>query len=183
MLVKYIQIIFVIFLLLIRGETPEMNSKQIKDLIKDVCVQLGEKYAKTEALDIVYATGLVESKYEYIEQIGTGPARSFWQVEPQTAVDNCKNFISARPELMQRAADILNIDPYHFIDPQLDNWDWILRTNIAAGILHCRIKYWRIPESIENSPEGLAKYWKEHYNTAEGAGSVEHFLHLTEGKL
>jgi len=181
--VKYIQIIFVIFLLLTRGETPEMNSKQIKDLIKDVCVQLGEKYAKTEALDIVYATGLVESKYEYIEQIGTGPARSFWQVEPQTAVDNCKNFISTRPELMQKCADILGIDPYHFIDPQPDNWDWILRTNIAAGILHCRIKYWRVPESIENSPEGLAKYWKEHYNTAEGAGSVEHFLHLTEGKI
>ena len=27
------------------------------------------------------------------------------------------------------------------------------------------------------------KYWKKHYNTEEGAGSVEHFLELTEGKL
>ena len=71
-----------------------VNNKQIKSLIKDVCVQMGDKYAKKEALDIVYATGLVESKYEYIEQIGKGPARSFWQVEPSTAVDNCKNFIS-----------------------------------------------------------------------------------------
>ena len=31
--------------------------------------------------------------------------------------------------------------------------------------------------------EELAKYWKKHYNTEEGAGSVEHFLELTEGKL
>lgn len=180
---KFIQILLVIATIIITGDNVSVNKNQIKDLIKDVCIQLGDKYAKKEALDIVYATGLVESKYEYIEQIGAGPARSFWQVEPETAVDNCKNFISARPELMQRAADILGIDPYHFIDPQLDNWDWILRTNIAAGILHCRIKYWRVPESIENSREGLAKYWKQHYNTPDGAGSVEHFLHLTEGKL
>jgi hypothetical protein len=182
-MVGYIQALIIILLLAIKGDNVSVDNNQIKSLIKDVCVQLGEKYAKEEALDIVYATGLVESKYEYIEQIGTGPARSFWQVEPETAVDNCKNFISARPELMQRAADILGIDPYHFIDPQPDNWDWILRTNIAAGILHCRIKYWRVPESIEHSPEGLAKYWKEHYNTAEGAGSVEHFLLLTKGRL
>ena len=66
-----------------------VNENQIKDLIKDVCVQLGDKYAKDEALDIVYATGLVESKYQYITQIGEGPARSFWQVEQETAVANC----------------------------------------------------------------------------------------------
>ena len=183
MLMKYIQILLIAVVLNITGDNVSVNNNQIKKLIKDVCIQLGEKYAKSEALDIVYATGLVESKYEYIEQIGAGPAKSFWQVEPETAVDNCKNFISARPELMQRSADILGIDPYHFIDPQPDNWDWILRTNIAAGILHCRIKYWRVPEDIEHSPEGLAKYWKEHYNTEEGAGSVEHFLLLTKGKI
>ena len=160
-----------------------VNNKQIKSLIKDVCVQMGEKYAKQEALDIVYATGLVESKYQYIEQIGKGPARSFWQVEPSTAVDNCKNFISSRPDLLQASADILGIDPYYFIDANADDWDWILRTNISAGILHCRIKYWRIPEPIKEGKEELGKYWKKHYNTEEGAGSVEHFLELTEGKL
>jgi hypothetical protein len=29
----------------------------------------------------------------------------------------------------------------------------------------------------------LAKYWKKYYNTEEGLGTIEHFLHLTEGKL
>ena len=50
-----------------------VNDNQIKELIKDVCVQLGEKYAQPKALDIVYATGLVESKYQYIQQIGPFP--------------------------------------------------------------------------------------------------------------
>ena len=159
------------------------KNNQIKLLIKDVCTKLGDKYSKKEALDLVYCTGLVESKYEYIEQLESGPAKSFWQVEPSTAVDNCRNFISSRPKLLQTCADILGIDPYYFIDAELDDWDWILRTNIAAGILHCRIKYWRVPEDIESGQEGLAKYWKEHYNTIEGAGTIEHFLTLTEGKL
>jgi len=167
----------------IRGEAMGIDNKQIKSLIKDVCVQLGDKYAKQEAIDMVYATGLVESKYKYIEQIGDGPARSFWQVEPETAVDNCRNFISKRPDLLQACADTLGIDPYYFIDATIDDWDWILRTNIAAGILHCRIKYWRIPEPIEKGKEALAKYWKKHYNTEQGAGTVEHFLELTKDKL
>jgi len=167
----------------IRGEAMGIDNKQIKSLIKDVCVQLGDKYAKQEAIDMVYATGLVESKYKYIEQIGNGPARSFWQVEPETAVDNCRNFISKRPDLLQACADTLGIDPYYFIDATIDDWDWILRTNIAAGILHCRIKYWRIPEPIEKGKEALAKYWKKHYNTEQGAGTVEHFLELTKDKL
>jgi hypothetical protein len=85
--------------------------------------------------------------------------------------------------LLQASADILGLDPYYFIDANADDWDWILRTNISAGILHCRIKYWRIPEPIKEGEEELAKYWKKHYNTEEGAGSVEHFLELTEGKL
>jgi len=98
-------------------------------------------------------------------------------------VDNCRNFISKRPDLLQACADTLGIDPYYFIDATIDDWDWILRTNIAAGILHCRIKYWRIPEPIEKGKEALAKYWKKHYNTEQGAGTVEHFLELTKDKL
>jgi hypothetical protein len=66
---------------------------------------------------------------------------------------------------------------YHLVLTNADDWDWILRTNISAGILHCRIKYWRVPEPIKEGKEELAKYWKKHYNTEEGA------LELTEGKL
>ena len=156
---------------------------QIRSLIFKVCYGVGDKYGTKEAVQLILETGLVESRYKYLTQLGDGPAKSFWQVEPSTAVDNCRNFISSRPKLLQTCADILGIDPYYFIDAELDDWDWILRTNIAAGILHCRIKYWRVPEDIESGQEGLAKYWKEHYNTIEGAGTIEHFLTLTEGKL
>ena len=74
---KIIHILLVFITLNLIGDNVSVKDTQIKSLIRDVCIQLGDKYAKEEALDIVYATGLVESKYEYIEQIGTGPAKSY----------------------------------------------------------------------------------------------------------
>lgn len=32
-------------------------------------------------------TGYVESDYKHLKQLGNGPARGYWQVEPQTAID------------------------------------------------------------------------------------------------
>ena len=162
-----------------KNEAKHLMKKQCKESIRQ------SKEMNQRNYDTLHKQHVAELKRyrEYIEQLERGPAKSFWQVEPSTAVDNCRNFISSRPKLLQTCADILGIDPYYFIDAELDDWDWILRTNIAAGILHCRIKYWRVPEDIESGQEGLAKYWKEHYNTIEGAGTIEHFLTLTEGKL
>ena len=85
-----------------------VNQQQVKELIFEVCSKLGDRYSSNDAVELVYNTGLVESRYEYIKQIGTGPAKSFWQVEPETAVDNCKNFIANRPELVEKVASILS---------------------------------------------------------------------------
>lgn len=40
----------------------------------------------------------------------------------------------------------------------------------------CRLSLKRIPEAIPDDLIGRAKYWKEHYNTAAGDGTVEHYL-------
>lgn len=41
--------------------------------------------------DLLAATGKIESNYLHRRQIGGGPARSYWQVEPKTALDLLKN--------------------------------------------------------------------------------------------
>ena len=53
---------------------------QIRSLVEDTCLKMGDKFASKDAVDLVIATGIVESRYEYIRQMGDGPARSFWQV-------------------------------------------------------------------------------------------------------
>ncbi|HEB27516.1 MAG TPA: hypothetical protein ENI05_07040, partial [Porticoccus sp.] len=56
-------------------------------LIGSVLAGLGDKYASPDAVMLVLRTGAVESEYFYQRQLGEGPARSFWQVEPPTAKD------------------------------------------------------------------------------------------------
>lgn len=41
--------------------------------------------------NLLIATGQIESTYKHKRQIGGGPARSFWQVEPETALDLLNN--------------------------------------------------------------------------------------------
>ena len=48
-------------------------------------------HSAAEIKDYLEKTGAVESGYQTKVQIGGGPARSYWQVEPKTAIDLVKN--------------------------------------------------------------------------------------------
>ena len=61
--------------------TPE-QIQQYRSLIKRVITRMGMYSEKAE--DLVLGTGLYESQYRYIRQIGSGIAKSFWQVEWRT---------------------------------------------------------------------------------------------------
>ena len=153
-----------------------ISIKQIRSLVTDTCSKLGEKYASEDAVNLVVATGIVESRYEYIRQMGDGPARSFWQVEPATCVDNLAHYLKHRPELMRKCATASFVDVKHWQNYDERVWAEILEKNIAAGIVHCRLKYWRVPKKMPSTIEGQAAYWKKYYNTEGGKGDPEHFV-------
>ena len=153
-----------------------ISVSQMRTLVADTCSKMGEKYASDEAVDLVLATGIVESRYEYIRQMGDGPARSFWQVEPASAVDNLMHYLKHRKGLMGKCAEASMVDLKHWQNYDERVWAEILEKNIAAGIVHCRLKYWRVPKKMPNTVEGQAKYWKKYYNTEGGKGDPEHFI-------
>ena len=153
-----------------------ISVKQIRSLVTDTCSKLGEKYASEDAINLVVATGIVESRYEYIRQMGDGPARSFWQVEPATCVDNLAHYLKHRPKLMKKCAEASMVDLKHWQNYDERVWAEILEKNIAAGIVHCRLKYWRVPKKMPSSVEGQAAYWKKYYNSEGGKGNPEHFV-------
>jgi hypothetical protein len=144
---------------------------------------MGDKYGSESAVDMVLATGIIESRYEYITQMNDGPAKSFFQVEPATAVDNCMHYLKHRPELMQKCAEASLVDLKHWQNYDERVWANILEKNIAAGIIHCRIKYWRVPKRMPNTIEGQADYWKKYYNTEGGKGDPEHFVEAVKKYL
>lgn len=59
----------------------------------------------------------------------------------------------------------------------LDDVHWEeLRHNPMLALIMTRLKYKLIPAPIPKSLEGRAAYWKEHYNTEAGKGTVKHYI-------
>jgi hypothetical protein len=157
-----------------------ISETQIRSLIKSTLEVLGDKYALEDAVQLCYEVGLVESRYKYIRQLGDGPAKSFWQVEPATAIDNCQHYLKHRKDMMAKCAEATHIDLMHWQTYDEKIWSDLLEKNIAAGIVHCRLKLWRVPKKMPNSLEGRAHYWKDYYNSSLGAGSVEKYIDVVK---
>ena len=156
-----------------------LDKKQMKRVITNVLQKLGDKYATEDAIELIYNTGLVESKYVYLMQKGgSNIARGFFQIEPWTSVDCIKNYLFYRPELMKDASRASNVDLKYFTDPKDADWKFILTTNIAAQIVMCRIHYRRVPKKLPKTIQQQSSYWKQYYNTSKGAGTEKHFLEI-----
>ena len=138
--------------------------KELRDIAKKVCKHLG-MYSK-DAVDLIIATGKAESGFRALKQKG-GPAIGFFQIEPDTINDVMDNYAHYRPHIMQ---DLLDLGL------KQGEEEFCVLTNIALQIAFCRLCYRRVPKPIPNNLEDMAKYWKKHYNTEKGKGTVEHFL-------
>ena len=123
----------------------------------------------TAAEELVLGTAIVESSLIYIRQHGDGPALGLWQVEPATHDDLYANYLSYRQELsallMELRAPALSLE---------EN----LASNLMYGAAVCRLCYYRQPEALPEAGdlEGQAAFWKQHYNTPLGAGTVGKYM-------
>lgn len=116
------------------------------------------------ALNLIAGIGSVESGYRTRIQVD-GPALGFWQVEPETERDCWVNFLAFREGLAQSLKDL--VYP-HAPGPAL------LGTNDQYDAAICRVILLRCPQALPQPYDavGMCRYWKAHYNTAGGAGSV-----------
>lgn len=151
----------------------------MKELIASTLKGMGHKYASKDAVSLVWATGLVESNYKYIRQI-SGPARGFFQIEPKTASSAIKHYFRFRKQISVRSALVSNTPDSLWGSTDDKRWDAVLESNIVAGIIHCRIKYWRAPAKMPDSLESYASYWKRYYNTIKGKGEADGFMRKVE---
>lgn len=149
----------------------------MKETIRGLIVEVLEKLDDAgipyspEAVDLVFETGNAETGYRHLEQMGGGPAKSFFQVELNTLADNWENYIVYRKPLIECLYSIGFIEK----DPEFS-----IVANIAVAIAMCRIYYYRQPGSIPKTIEGRASYWKKVYNTEGGAGTPSHYLEANE---
>ena len=155
-----------------------MNHSQIRELIRHVLKKMN--MWSEDAEELVFLTGLAESGYKYVSQIGSGIARSFFQVEPATAKDCIDNYLVYRQDVLKSFADAINRRPAEILGFEEEELKELLWQDISVGIAFCRIVYRRVPKPLPSSPEECAQQWKEHYNTKHGSGTISHFLSLAE---
>ncbi|GBQ69582.1 hypothetical protein AA103196_2253 [Ameyamaea chiangmaiensis NBRC 103196] len=110
--------------------------------------------------------GARESAYLYRHQISGGPALGYWQMEPATHDDCWRNFIRYRLDLQTALLKILGGNR-----PSADQ----MVANDRYACAMARVKVFRAPAPLPAADDavGWARYWKRHYNSQMGAGSVD----------
>jgi len=134
-----------------------IDPKQLRQLVINVLTE--ESLGGAAAVELVLGTIAVESAGgRYIRQV-RGPAVGISQVEPATFEWLKRHYFTRHPIVQTIEAQDL-------------------RWNLKAAIIFCRLRYRIVPRPLPNAHDihGLAVYWKRSYNTAAGAGTVEHFL-------
>ena len=128
------------------------------------------------AENLILGTGLVESGFRALKQ-WKGPALGVYQCEPATYRDILR-YLARRDDIARRLRPLAAGS----WPPAAEQLTWNLK--FATAI--CRIHYWRKPGAIPADLPGQAAYWKHHYNTALGRGTVARYLTsarpLTEGR-
>ena len=130
------------------------------------------------AENLLIGTALSESNLSVVTQFGNGPALSFFQIEPKTYDDVIRYLYRKDNKLLKDrilSACIMDIFP----EAKCLTW------NIRLAVLIARLIYWRSPKELPsaNDVEGLAKMWKECYNTYKGKGTIEHFIKCYEARI
>lgn len=157
----------------------------MRELIQDTLRALDPEIPYSEAaVELLMLTAAAESNLgQYIKQIN-GPARGIFQMEPSTAHDIYTNWLVYKPDLLALVNQFASK-----ADPDLQ-----ARGDLIWQIVWARLHYRRVPDPLpeiryvplhlsggevrmtrrltHKSIINLARYWKKHYNTRLGKGTV-----------
>lgn len=138
-------------------------------IITPVLHELG-MYSDSAAI-LLLGTAVQESRLTHLKQLNDGPALGVYQIEPSTHDDIWKNYLNRRLALAEKVRG--------FACKRLwQNLSMELVGNLFYATAIARIHYKRVPEPLPAATdlEGLAQYWKDHYNTYKGKGTPEEFI-------
>lgn len=143
-----------------------MNAGDIREYAVRPALQMLDLWSPV-AEDLVMGTAAQESHFNFLEQI-RGPAIGLFQMEPATFRHLWTNVIPRYPKINQ-ALNAMTVN-----HPAPTEMAWNLR--FAAAM--CRVHYYAKPEPLPatSDPRALGLYWKRHYNTFMGKGTVDQFV-------
>ncbi len=120
------------------------------------------------AEELLLGTAIQESNLTHRTQLGGGPGLGLYQMEPATHDDIWNNYLKYRPDLAAKISAFLTSQD------KLHN----LQFNDAYATAMSRVHYSRVSSSLPNAGDisGQASYWKAHYNTPLGKGTISQYI-------
>ncbi len=158
--------------------TPDTNKSSIRaklftisvvePALKELSRITKRSFDSKDAVHLLVGTALQESLLIHRRQIGGGPARGFFQMEPSTHDDIFKNYLAFRKSLKQAVESF----QWPFFSSSFQ-----LQYNDRYAAVMARVHYARVPASIPSFSDvkAMANYWKTYYNTPLGKGAVKEF--------
>ena len=119
---------------------------------------------------LVYGTGLIETDYNYLMQMGTPPngGIGFFQMESSDYLD-LYSFLR-RPKNSRLFNSVLSA--CYYASFPMDST--VLASNIKFAALMCRCHYLRYPEALPDAKnsQALSEYHKVYYNSSLGTADA-----------
>lgn len=130
-------------------------------------ILLEAKMWSLEAEKLMMMTAAMESQFLYVRQLENGPARGFFQMEPDTFEDLLKR-LENNPMRLRHLEHHIRHRPSKIC----------LERDITVMVLSCRYLYAEVPERLpaERDDEGMWNYYKKYWNSHIGDTTREEFF-------
>jgi len=165
---------------LFNRDTTMINPRELKELvIKPTLDEMSELWGpgvnREAAVNLIVGTYLQESVVNgvtHLTQLGNGPAKGIFQIEPDTEQDIWDSYLAHRPG---KASYVRGLMSQHMTDFGPD-----LSGNLRYQVAMCRLKYWQRRFKWPQDPndiEALGTIWDRQYNTNPDHGFVSDYVH------
>lgn len=168
----------------------------LKRFVNDFTIPVLKEFKlyKPSRVKLIGMTANTESGlFKYTRQIGIAEFSNvggfgYIQMELATYYDIWENFLRYRKKLANKIIKKFfkhfsgTLEAFLEFEVYKEDAKFNLRTNPYFQSLFCALHYLRVPAALPNYEDdiALAQYWKKHYNTELGKGTVEHCLNLWE---
>jgi hypothetical protein len=184
MFFRFILILLFYASTLFASEASIMSDSSTGESLVDKTIESINKILKSTKLPTISLflkrIAKVESHYgEHALTFRDGYYGGIWQVD-RIAFEETKN-TKAHPKL-KKLHHALAIRSHRIsaLKKRLD-WqtiDWKESRKAFISCLAARLYLATIPESVPDSLNGQAQYWKKYYNTSQGQGTEKHFIEV-----
>lgn len=151
-----------------------------KETIDRICNEVNSLFGSNpNALALMKETLTVETNYgTYKDPTPNGAGAGISQIDKIPFYDFQNRILMFYPDIVKK------IDLYFRENKIMCNfkdlkWGLLLfndERSLRIGIVMMRCAYWLIPSSVPKDLKGRAKYWKDHYNTSLGKGTIEKYI-------